>query len=255
MARVWASVRLSETRQKSCPGVACTGKNLSIEYVSCARTASDDNKTGDLMIRTLVIGLFFVFVLPACSTTSSTQTAGTGLSNQSSLAVDQYHIGVDDIISVNVWQNEELSVTVPVRPDGRISMPLLGDVQAGGLTPEQVSANIKRALSQYVRDPHVVVIPQELNSHQFLSRVRVTGAVSQPMSMPFRPGMSVLDAVLEAGGITDFASANRTVLYRRVDDDTQRFNVYLRDILQKGDLSTNFALEPGDVIAIPERIL
>lgn len=208
------------------------------------------------MKRILPVALLLVFGLAACGTTPPPQSAAqTGLANQSSLAVDQYHIGVDDIVTVNVWGNEELSVTVPVRPDGRISMPLLGDVQAGGLTPEQVSANIKRALGQYIRDPNVVVILQELNSHSFLSRVRVTGAVSRPMSMPFRPGMSVLDAVLEAGGISEFASANRAVLYRRVDDETKRYNVHLRDILQKGDLSTNFALEPGDVIAIPERIL
>lgn len=181
--------------------------------------------------------------------------AKTGLANVSSMAVDQYHIGVDDVVTVSVWQNDELSVTVPVRPDGRISMPLLGDVQAGGLTPQQVSANIKRALAQYIRDPHVVVILEELNSHAYLSRVRITGAVNQPMSLPFRPGMSVLDAVLEAGGVTDFASANRTVLYRRVADDTESINVYLGDILEDGDLSTNYALEPGDVIAIPERIL
>lgn len=170
------------------------------------------------------------------------------------LAVDEYRIGVDDVVSVSVWQNPELSVTVPVRPDGRISMPLLGDVQAGGLTPQQVAANIKRALSQYIREPHVVVILQELNSHEFLSRVRVTGAVNNPLSLAFRPGMSVLDAVLEAGGLSDFASANRAVLYRKVDEETRRYNVNLEDILHKGDLSTNYALEPGDVIAIPERM-
>lgn len=202
----------------------------------------------------LSVALVLVLLVGGCAS-NSPPAAQTGLANQASLAVDQYHIGVDDVVSVSVWQNEELSVTVPVRPDGRISMPLLGDVQAGGLTPQQVSANIKRALAQYIRDPHVVVILKELNSHQFLSRVRVTGAVRQQMSLPFRPGMSVLDAVLEAGGLTDFASANRAVLYRRVADDTKTIEVYLGDILEEGDLSTNYALEPGDVIAIPERIL
>ncbi|HEX6928375.1 MAG TPA: XrtA/PEP-CTERM system exopolysaccharide export protein [Gammaproteobacteria bacterium] len=195
-----------------------------------------------------------LLLLTACAGTSA-PPAKTGLTNTQSFAVDQYHIGVNDVIRIDVWQNDELSVTVPVRPDGRVSMPLLGDVQAGGLTPQQVSANIKRALAQYIRDPHVVVILEELNSHEFLSRVRVTGAVNQPASMPFRPGMSVLDAVLEAGGLTDFASANRTVLYRRVNDETESINVYLGDILENGDLSTNYALEPGDVVAVPERIL
>lgn len=202
----------------------------------------------------LAVFLAFLFVLAGCAGTTE-PPARTGLANTQSMAVDQYHIGVDDVLQINVWQNEELSVTVPVRPDGRISMPLLGDVQAGGLTPQQVSANIQRGLSQYIRDPHVVVMLKELNSHQFLSRVRVTGAVKDPMSLPFRPGMSVLDAVLEAGGLTDFAAANRTKLYRRTAEDTKNIDVYLEDILQEGDLSTNYALEPGDVIAVPERIL
>ncbi|HLU61155.1 MAG TPA: XrtA/PEP-CTERM system exopolysaccharide export protein [Gammaproteobacteria bacterium] len=193
-------------------------------------------------------------LLGACGSAPPAPSNGASTRSERVLAVDEYHIGVDDVVSVSVWQNPELSVTVPVRPDGRISMPLLGDVQAGGLTPQQVAANIKRALSQYIREPHVVVILQELNSHEFLSRVRVTGAVNNPLSLAFRPGMSVLDAVLEAGGLTDFASPNRAVLYRKADEETRRYNVNLGDILQKGDLSTNYALEPGDVIAIPERM-
>lgn len=198
--------------------------------------------------------LAFLLVLSGCASTSQ-PPAAKGYATTDSMAVDQYHIGVDDLLSINVWQNEELSVTVPVRPDGRISMPLLGDVQAGGLTPQQVSENIQSALSQYIRDPHVVVILKELNSHEFLSRVRVTGAIKNPMSLPFRPGMTVLDAVLEAGGLTDFAAANRTMLYRRGGEGTQSIDVYLEDILQEGELSTNYALAPGDVIAVPERIL
>lgn len=198
--------------------------------------------------------LTLVFALAGCAGKSAPPTFTSDTAAASSMAVDQYHIGVDDVVTVNVWQNDELSVTVPVRPDGRISMPLLGDVQAGGLTPQQVSANIKRALGQYIRDPHVVVILEELNSHQFLSRVRVTGAVREPTSLAHRQGMSVLDAVLEAGGVTDFASANGTVLYRRVNDETRKMNVYLDDILDDGDLATNYTLQPGDVIAIPERI-
>lgn len=204
-------------------------------------------------MRLFAFVLAIVLTLAGCAGNSS-PPASFDDTDSSSMAVDQYHIGVDDVVSVSVWQNEELSVTVPVRPDGRISMPLLGDVQAGGLTPQQVSANIKRALGQYIRDPHVVVILEELNSHQFLSRVRVTGAVRQPASIAHRQGMSVLDAVLEAGGVTDFASANGTVLYRRVNDETRKMKVYLDDILDDGDLATNYALKPGDVIAIPERI-
>ena len=113
-------------------------------------------------------------------------------------AVENYAIGVDDIVQVSVWRNPELGITVPVRPDGRISVPLVGDVMAVGLTPSQVAADIQEKLAAFVRDPQVAVILTELRSHEYLSRVRVTGAVRQPISLPYRQGMTVLDAVLAA---------------------------------------------------------
>lgn len=169
-------------------------------------------------------------------------------------AGNAYHIGVDDTISITVWKNPELSVEVPVRPDGKVSMPLIGDIQAGGLTPEQVASSIEQKLRVYVREPRVAVIVTELVSHEFLSRVRVTGAVVTPTSMPYRQGMTVLDVVLEAGGITEFASANRTQLYRKVDGKTKVYKIRLKDILSKGKLETNIALQPGDVLTVPESI-
>ncbi|MEW6331359.1 MAG: XrtA/PEP-CTERM system exopolysaccharide export protein [Pseudomonadota bacterium] len=165
-----------------------------------------------------------------------------------------YRIGVDDRIQITVWRNPELSTTVPVRPDGKISVPLIGDVQAGGNTPIQVAAIIKEKLSAYIREPNVAVILTELRSHEFLSRVRVTGAVRTPRSMPYRPGMTVLDAVLEAGGTNDFAAPNRTKLYRKSKTKTEVFDIDLADILTKGKLESNFDLKPGDVVTVPERI-
>ena len=165
-----------------------------------------------------------------------------------------YQIGVDDTISINVWKNPELSVEVPVRPDGKVSMPLIGDLQAGGLTPEQVASDIQNKLLLYIRDPRVVVTVTRLVSHEFLSRVRITGAVVQPTSMPFRQGMTILDVVLEAGGVNEFASANRTKLYRKEGDKTKIYDIRLGDILNKGKLETNMALKPGDVITIPESL-
>lgn len=192
-------------------------------------------------------------VLAGCSSVSPPPSSLAG--NSSQMAIDNYHIGVDDIVRVSVWQNEEMSVTVPVRPDGKISMPLLGDVQAGGRTPSQVSASIQQGLSRYLRDPRVVVILQELNSHQYLSRVRVTGAVNNPITLPYRQGMTVIDAVLEAGGVTEFASPNSSYLYRRDGNKTTSLRIRLNDILTRGELDTNYQLGPGDVIAIPERTL
>ena len=166
-----------------------------------------------------------------------------------------YRIGVDDQLQVAVWRNPELSVSVPVRPDGRISVPLVGDVLAGGRTPEEVARDIEGQLAAYVRDPKVAVILTELRSHEFLSRVRVTGAVRTPISIPYRQGMTVLDAVLQAGGVSEFAAANRTRLYRREGGDSHAVYVRLGAILGSGDLETNLEVRPGDVITVPERAL
>ncbi|ODU41573.1 MAG: sugar ABC transporter substrate-binding protein [Lysobacteraceae bacterium SCN 69-123] len=168
---------------------------------------------------------------------------------------DLYRIGVDDQLQVSVWRNPELSVSVPVRPDGRISVPLIGDVLAGGRSPEEVARDIEEQLAAYIRDPKVAVILTELRSHEFISRVRVTGAVRTPISIPHRQGMTVLDAVLQAGGVNEFAAANRTRLYRREGEATQTLPVRLGAILGSGDLDTNIEVRPGDVITVPERAL
>jgi polysaccharide export outer membrane protein len=165
-----------------------------------------------------------------------------------------YRIGVDDRVQVTVWRNPELTVTVPVRPDGKISVPLIGDVQAGGNTAAQVATIIKDKLSAFIREPNVAVILTDLRSHEFLSRVRVTGAVRTPRSMPYRQGMTVLDAVLEAGGPNDFASPNGTKLYRKNKTNTEVIAINLGDVLTKGKLDTNFELRPGDVLTVPERL-
>lgn len=165
-----------------------------------------------------------------------------------------YRIGVDDKLQVLVWRNPDLSVTVPVRPDGKISVPLIGDVQAGGLTPMEVASAVRSKLSYYIRDPNVSIIVTDLPSHDYLSRVRITGAVRTPTSIPYRPGMTVLDAVLAAGGVNEFAAPNRTVLHRIEKSRDERIPIRLGTILDKGSLRSNIAVQPGDVIAVPERL-
>ncbi len=167
---------------------------------------------------------------------------------------DVYRIGKDDIVQISVWRNPELSVTVPVRPDGRISVPLVGDVMVANRTPDEVSTDIEGKLATYVRDPKVSVILTELRSHEYLSRIRVTGAVRQPISVPYRQGMTVLDAVLAAGGVTEFASADNTKLFRRDKADTlETLPIKLDRLMKKGDLENNLALRPGDIVTVPER--
>ncbi|MBI3774842.1 MAG: polysaccharide biosynthesis/export family protein [Gammaproteobacteria bacterium] len=204
--------------------------------------------------------LLLAALLSACVTVpGSAPPLPPPIPSETAVADKAYVIGVDDRVQVSVWKNLDLSITVPVRPDGKISVPLIGDVQAGGLTPEQVAARVTEKLTYYMRDPAVAVIVTELRSHEFLSRVRVTGAVRTQRSMTHRQGMTVLDAVLEAGGINEFASPNRSKLYRTMrsaqgDVKTETYSVKLGEILDEGKLETNFVLLPGDVIAVPLRI-
>ena len=164
-----------------------------------------------------------------------------------------YRIGVGDKLRVDVWRNKDLSVQVPVRPDGKISMPLIGDVLAAGKTTEQLASDVSTKLQQYVRSPQVTVIVTNPSSTDFENRVRITGAVQQPTSMPFRKGMTVLDVVLSAGGTNQFASPNKAKLYRTVNGKVHEYPIYLNQIINNGDLSTNYRLAPGDIIAVPQR--
>ncbi len=191
-------------------------------------------------------------LLAACAT-SGNPTAGSPPADMP--MADAYSIGVDDVVQVSVWRNPELGITAPVRPDGMISVPLVGDVQAGGRVPADVAKDIQTKLAAFVVDPQVAVILTELRSHEYLSRVRVTGAVRQPISIPYRQGMTVLDAVLAAGGVTEFAAPDRSNLYRKNGNGTGSYQVRLDSVLTRGDLTTNYKVAPGDVITVPERML
>jgi polysaccharide biosynthesis/export protein len=192
-------------------------------------------------------------VITGCTSNANISEEGSASYTPPTAIAGEYRIGADDRVQVSVWRNTDLSITVPVRPDGMISVPLIGDVPASGKTAPELAATIKEKLSAYIRDPFVTVIVTELRSHEFLSRVRVTGAVRAARSIPYRPGMTVLDVILEAGGVNDFAAPNRTKLYRTSDGKTRVFDIDLGDILYQGKLQTNMKLIPGDVITVPER--
>lgn len=167
----------------------------------------------------------------------------------------KYIIGPGDVISISVWGNSDLSLSVPVRPDGFISMPLVGDVRAENIDAEGLAQVVTELLEAHLRNPQVTVIINQVNSGVYTSRVRVTGAVRRPLSMPHARGMSVLDLILEAGGISEMASPNKTRLYRMVDGRLYEAEIRLDDILLRGNLDTNYAIKPGDVLTIPERLL
>lgn len=194
-----------------------------------------------------LLTLSLIGLLAGCATKSAPHPGG---SDASTCGAD-YRIGVGDQLNIKVWRNQDLSVNAPVRPDGKVSVPLAGDIVVGDQTPEEVSAVITERLATYIRDPNVTVIVTGMASDSYRCRVRVTGAVANPLSIPYREGMTVLDVILEAGGTNEFANPAKTVIYR---GDGRRLKVNLSRILRKGDMSTNYALEPGDVITIPERI-
>ncbi len=204
--------------------------------------------------KALLIGLLIIGLAGCAATTANQPPPSVSMEELgSSVLVKSYKMAVGDEVQVNVWKNEELSVSEPIRPDGKISMPLVGDVMAAGLEPQELAADIKERLHSFIKKPNVTVILTRLQGHEFLSRIRVTGSVEEDMSMPYQQGMTVLDAVLEAGGVNLYADSNRTRLYRRIGGSNQTYDIRLKDILEGGDMSTNTLLVPGDVITVPER--
>jgi polysaccharide biosynthesis/export protein len=161
-----------------------------------------------------------------------------------------YRIGPGDSLQIYVWQNPDLSVTVPVRQDGKVSTPLVEDMLAAGKTPSQLSRDIEKVLSEYVRSPKVNVFV--LVAVSALSQVKVTGQVKTPEALPYHEGMTVLDALLAVGGLTDFAAGNRARVVRTVDGKQQEIKIRLDKLLEKGDMSQNIALRPGDVLLVPQ---
>ena len=169
-----------------------------------------------------------------------------------SVLVKSYKMAVGDQIQINVWKNPELSLSEPIRPDGKISMPLIGDVMAARLTPEELAAKIEKRLGSYIKAVNVTVILTSLQGHEFLSRIRVTGSVTNNVSMSYHQGMTVLDAVLEAGSTNLYADANNTKLHRRTSKGAETYDIRLKDIMEGGDMKTNVILMPGDIISVPE---
>jgi polysaccharide export outer membrane protein len=204
--------------------------------------------------RSLTIALAVVLISGCASQSpSSPEKIREALSLSDQERVPEYVIGATDVVRVSVWRNQDLSVSVPVRPDGKISVPLIGDVQASGQTPENLADTIEQRLGSYIREPQVSVVVTSMGSHEFVDRVRVTGAVAQPTSTPHRDGMTVLDIVLSSGGLSPFASGNKAMLYRSMNGEVVAIPVRLDDILERGDIATNYSLRPGDILTIPER--
>jgi polysaccharide export outer membrane protein len=162
----------------------------------------------------------------------------------------RYLIGPLDTVNIIVWRNPELSMVIPVRPDGKISTPLVEDLQAIGRNPTDLARDIEKALSKYTRDPVVTVVTtgfQGASSEQ----IRIIGEAARPQAIPYRQNMTLLDVMIQVGGLTDFADGNSAVLVRGKEAGKQ-YSVRLKDLIRRGDISANVDVRPGDVLIIPQ---
>lgn len=170
----------------------------------------------------------------------------------SGLASSEYVIGPGDRLNIFVWRNPELSMEVPVRPDGRISIPLVEDVVAIGRTPTELGRELEKRLTVYVNQPVVTVIPREF-AGPFARQVRVIGEAVQPRALAYRANMTVLDAMIEVGGLTKYAAGDRATLVRTVGNVQHTYSLQLDSLIRGGEIADNVPLIPGDIVIIPQR--
>lgn len=198
------------------------------------------------VIRLATMSLVMSFALAGCVGMASTADHDVAVTT-----TPTYQIGAGDNLKIFVWHNDDLSAEVPVRPDGRISLPLVPDMMAAGKAPTDLAADIEAQLRNFVQDPVVTVIVTSFTG-PYSQQVRVIGQVAKPQAVTYRADMSVLDAVIAVGGLTNLAAGNRATIIRKANGQDIRIPVALDDILQDGDLSANRKLFPGDVVIVPE---
>jgi len=185
-----------------------------------------------------------LFALGSCASTAPPAPKVAATPNYN------YIIGPGDQLSIIVWRNPDLSTSVPVRPDGKISVALVEDLPAMGKDPTTLSRDIEKALSKYVRDPIVTVVVTGFVG-PYSEQIRVIGEAAHPQALPYKQNMTLLDVMIVVGGITDFADGNNARLVR-ASDANRIYNVRLRDLLRRGDISANVDVKPGDVLVIPQ---
>lgn len=162
-----------------------------------------------------------------------------------------YLVGPGDSVNITVWRNPEVSTSVPVRPDGKITTPLVEDLPASGKTSSQLARDIEKALAKYIQDPVVTVIVTGFVG-PYSEQIRVIGQAAKPQALPYRQGMSLMDVMIAVGGITEFASGNKASIIRGEGEKQQKLAVRLNDLIKEGDISANTPMRPGDILVIPE---
>ena len=178
-------------------------------------------------------------------------SAPTGSAQMAPVNTPDYLIGPGDSVNIIVWRNPEVSMSVPVRPDGKITTPLVEDLMASGKTSTELARDIEKALAKFIQQPVVTVIVTGFVG-TYGEQIRVIGQAAKPQALPYRRDMSLMDVLIAVGGVTEFASGNKASIIRTVDGKTQKLAVRLDDLIKQGDISANTYMRPGDVLVIPE---
>ena len=168
-----------------------------------------------------------------------------------SAAPADYLIGPGDAVNIIVWRNPEVSMSVPVRPDGKITTPLVEDLPAAGKTSTELARDIEKALAKFIQQPVVTVVVTGFVGN-YGEQIRVIGQAAKPQALPYRRDMSLMDVLIAVGGVTEFASGNRASIIRNVSGKQEKLNVRLDDLIKDGDISANMPMRPGDILVIPE---
>ena len=196
--------------------------------------------------------LALTIFVAACANTPTT-TLAPSMATTTLPVAQEYVIGAGDVLDIFVWHNADLTRAIPVRPDGRISMPLVGETVVVGKTPAALAAELQDKLKPYIIDPLVTVIPTQFVG-LFTRQIRVIGEATQPRALAYRSSMTVLDVLIEVGGLTRYADGDRAVLVRQAGGQQQSYRVRLDSLVKDGDITQNVDMQPGDILIIPQRV-
>jgi polysaccharide export outer membrane protein len=204
------------------------------------------------MSRIVTVGVALLLIcLAGCGGGRAPSVVGGSVSEHA--GNQNYVIGPGDGLQIFVWGHDDLSMAVPVRPDGEISTPLVEDMQAAGRTPTELARAIETALAEYIRSPTVTIIVQQFVG-EYERQIRVVGQATQPQALNYRDGMTLLDVMIHVGGLSEFASGNKAKIVRRQNGEETIIEVRINDLLNKGRMDQNVRMVPGDVLIIPESV-
>jgi len=208
----------------------------------------DKNFTNSLKV---IVGLLLVQIISACSTTNNLPTATLHPSNTADINSYKYLIGSGDVLNIFVWRNPEVSGSFVVRPDGMITTSLVEDIKVAGKTPTELARSIEEILGTYLREPIVTVTVNSFIG-PFSEQIRVIGEAAQPQAINYTQHMTLLDVMIQVGGLTEFADGNDAILVRIEDGQQKQYEIMIDELLKDGEISANVDMLPGDIIIIPE---